>query len=221
MRSWILLASALLVACFLAPAAGAEPAAAQGWEPVSEADGVRVWSRPVGDSAVLGFRGEATLEVPIGRLVGVLLDTRRSSDWVDRLVEARRLRELENGASVLYNRYALSWPLRDRDYVLKRVLVIDPEARVVTATYRSVEDPTQPEQDCCIRAVTDPTLWRFSQLRPGRTRVEVEVSTDPKGSIPLWLANAVQRGWPRNSILRLAARAGEPDAAVHPLLAQW
>jgi len=211
------LCGVVLLALALASAA---PAADE-WELVGDADGVRVWRRQVSDSPVLAFRGAAEVPVPIGRLVGLLADSTRSTEWVDLLAESRRLRESGAFESVLYNRYDLSWPVQDRDYVLQRVLSFDPDARVVTAAYRSIEDSAAPLQDCCVRAETDPTSWRFTQLGPSRTRVEVEVFTDPKGSIPAWLVNVVQSDWPRNSIRRLAERAAAPDVEPHPALSDW
>lgn len=191
------------------------------WELVDDADGVRVWRREVSDSSVLAFRGAGEVEVSIARLVSVLVDSSRSTEWVDLLAESRRLRQDGALESILYNRYDLAWPVQDRDYVLHRQLAIEPHARRVTATYRSVDDPAWPPRACCIRAETDPTFWRFTQLGPSRTFVEVEVFTDPKGSIPAWLVNVIQRGWPRNSIHRLAERASDPDVTPYPALADW
>ena len=213
-------AAVLAITLLVALAAGATPEE-DGWQLIDDEDGVRVWRKPVPDSRVLAFRGAATVEVPIARLIGVLLDVDQSTHWVDLLIESRRLREPGEGQSVLYNRYDLSWPLQDRDYVLKRVLRIDPDARVVTATYSSVEDSAQPEQACCVRAATRSTSWRFRSEGPALTHVEVEVFTDPKGSIPTWLVNVVQRDWPRNSIRKLTARASGPDASPYPPLADW
>lgn len=202
-------------------AVGGSTAAGDDWELVDDADGVRVWRRELSDSPVLAFRGSGEVPVPIGRLVGLLADSSRSTEWVDLLAESRRLRESDALESVLYNRYDLTWPVQDRDYVLRRVLSIDPQARVVTAAYRSTEDSAAPIQDCCVRAETNPTSWRFTRLGPSRTRVEVEVFTDPKGSIPAWLVNLIQSDWPRNSIRRLAERAAAPDVEPHPALADW
>jgi len=105
--------------------------------------------------------------------------------------------------------------------VLHRRIEIDRGHQVVTATYRSIEDPARPEQECCVRAQANRTFWRFTRLAPERTRVEVEVLTDPRGSLPSWAVNLIQRSWPRNSILHLAARAAQPDTRPYPPLTGW
>lgn len=205
----------------LALAGAAAPAADDDWIPLETADGVRVWHKAVPGSEVLAFRGAATVDVPLARLVGVLARAGGGEDWVDRLAESRVLREIGEGRVLLYHRYDLTWPVQDRDYVLERALELDPTRKVVTATARSVEDPAVPPLECCVRALTDPTVWRFTQLAPGRTAVEVEVFTDPRGSLPPWLVNAFQRQWPKNSILNLTARARRPDAPAYPPVAGW
>ena len=204
------------------PAGGREEALAEaGWEPVDEAQGVRVWRKEVPGSPVVAFRGEATLDVPVARLIGVMMDASRGPRWVELLAESTWLREPSETEAIIYNRYDSPWPLQDRDYVLHRVLEIDRASRVVTSTYRSVEDPAMPEQACCIRGVSERTEWRFTHLGEERTRVEVEVLTDPRGSVPLALVELFQRSWPRNSILMLAAEARSEDVTPYPALTSW
>ena len=68
-----------------------------------------------------------------------------------------------------------------------------------------------PESDCCVRAIAHKTYWRFTKVNEGQTLVEVEAYTDPMGHLPAWLVNAIQKNWPRNSILSVAERASKPD----------
>ena len=198
----------------------ATPAAAEDWETVSDKDGVAVSRMEMPDSDLLAFRGIGTVEVPLARLVGVLLDTKVGPDWVDLLLKSAHVRG-DQSSAVIYNHYDLSWPVSDRDYVLTRELTIDSVGKVVTASYVSVEDPARPVSDCCVRAVAYRTFWRFTSHDSDKTEVEVEVFTDPKGALPAWLVNMIQKGWPRNSILGLAARAGKDDVVPLSEAADW
>jgi hypothetical protein len=211
---------ALALAGLLA-AAGLARSVDDDWTLTDDVDGIRVWRKAVPGSEVLAFRGAATVDVPLARLVGVLVLGDDAPAWVDRLAEASVLREMPDGRAIVYNRYDLRWPVQDRDYVLERSLALRSDDRVVTATFRSVEEPSAPARDCCVRAVSDPTQWRFRWLGPAQTLVEVEVFTDPKGSLPAWLVNAFQRDWPRNSIRNLVARARRADAPLYPPAAAW
>lgn len=194
----------------------ATPALAGGWASIDNTDGIETFKKEIEGSNMMAFRGEAETDVPLSSMVSVLLDPAKGTEWVDMLVGSEAVRRDGPHQILLYNHYDLSWPISDRDYVMNRVANFDPANKVVTVTYSSVVDPLKPEQDCCVRATAHRTYWRFTTLESGRTRVEVEVHTDPKGMLPAWVVNMVQKGWPRNSISGLTARATRADVKPHP-----
>ena len=202
-----LLAATLLVAT---------AAQAAGWASIDSTDGIETFKKEVDGSNMMAFRGQAETDVPVSKLVSVLLDANKGTEWVDMLVDSQTVRRDGPHQVLLYNHYDLSWPISDRDYVMNRVATFDPDKKVVTVTYSSVVDPLKPEQDCCVRATAHRTYWRLSTLENGRSRVEVEVHTDPKGMLPAWVVNMVQKGWPRNSISGLTQRAIKADVEPHP-----
>jgi len=206
-----------IAALLLAPL----PGAAAEWELIDDLEGVRVWSREIADSPLVAFRGEGVVDVHVARLIGVMVDPARAPSWVQLLTESTWLRQIADNEVILYTRYDSPWPLQDRDYVLHRRIEVDPEARTVTSRLRSIEDPAMPVQECCIRGIAERTEWRFTDLGGGRTRVQVEVVTDPRGSIPSSLVRLFQSSWPRRSILSLAAEARQGDVRPWPPLAGW
>jgi hypothetical protein len=195
-------------------------AMAEDWVVIDQKDGVTTSQKTVEGSSMLAFRGEAEVAVHASRLLGLLVDTSKGASWVDLLIESA---PLQTGAteSVIYNRYDLSWPISDRDYVMRRVVQVDAASRSVTTTYNSVEHAQKPPADCCVRALAHRTYWRFTALPGGRTRVEVEVHTDPKGMLPAWLVNMIQRDWPSNSIQGLARRAAQADVTPFAEISAW
>jgi hypothetical protein len=214
--AWVPAAVAVaLLACLPAAAAAAD------WELIDDVEGVQVWAREVPGSPLVAFRGEGSVDVPVARLLGVMVDPARGPRWVQLLTESTWLRVLAENEVVLYTRYDSPWPLQDRDYVLHRVIEVDPLSRTVTSTLRSIEDPAMPAQECCIRGFAEHTVWRFTDLGLGRTRVQVEVATDPRGSVPDALVRLFQRSWPRRSILSLAQEARSPDVVPWPPVANW
>jgi hypothetical protein len=210
----LLLAAALLLTTS-ALAGGA------GWASIDNSDGIETFRKEVEGSNMMAFRGEGETDVHISLLASVLLDPSKGTEWVDMLVGSELVRRDGPNHILLYNHYDLSWPISDRDYVMDRVARFDPEAKVVTVTYSSVVDPLKPEQDCCVRATAHRTFWRFTTLPSGRTKVEVEVHTDPQGMLPAWVVNMVQKGWPKNSISGLTARSIKPDVVPHPQAVGW
>lgn len=197
------------------------PAMAGDWEVIDDSDGIVSSRKEVEGSSMLAFRGETDTDVSPGRLLTVLTRAGLGPEWVDMQIEAREVATISETETVLYQVYDLSWPLSDRDYLMMREVAVDEAARVVTVTYNSVERPDVPPSDCCVRAQTFRTYWKLTARPDGGTHLEVEVHTDPKGSLPAWLVNIVQKGWPKNSITGLTTRAAKPDIGEHPWVAGW
>ena len=208
----------LLIACLLtlSPAAFAEE-----WQPIYVKDGIAVAKKVLPDSNLMPFRGEGVVDVHISKLVGVIKTAGLGPDWVDLQVESKELHRDSDEAAIIYNKYDLSWPVSDRDYLMQQRTTYDAEAKVVTVTYESIEDPRWPADDCCVRAVAVRTFWKFIHVNATQTKIEVEVYTDPKGSLPAWLVNMIQRGWPYNSITGIGARAQKDDVTAHPRCIDW
>ena len=196
-------------------------AQAQDWKPIYEKDGIAVAKKVLPDSNLMPFRGEGVVDVHIGRLVKVIKTSGLGPEWVDLQVESKELVRDSDESAILYNKYDLSWPVSDRDYVMRQKTTYDADAKVVTVTYESIEDDRFPADDCCVRAVAVRTYWKFTYVSPTQTRIEVEVYTDPKGALPAWLVNMIQRGWPYNSIIGISERATKDDITKHPRCTDW
>ena len=69
--------------------------------------------------------------------------------------------------------------------------------------------------DCCVRAEVKGTYYNFTALSAKRTKLEVEVHTDPKGLLPNWLVNLIQKKWPSKTLSGLIRHARKGNAS-HP-----
>ncbi|MFT7517877.1 MAG: hypothetical protein ACI9MC_000001, partial [Kiritimatiellia bacterium] len=193
----------LLVGLLLSPLS----ALAAEWEEIENENGIVTWRKSVEGSRMMAFRGEGEFDVPVGRIAGLMNDAEKGSSWVDMLIDVQVLEKTSPTETVLYQHYDLSWPISDRDYVMRRTMEADDGAKVVTVRFASLERSDKPAEDCCVRATAHGTFWRFTQIESGRTKIEVEVHTDPMGWLPSWLVNMVQKGWPRTSIEGLVSRS--------------
>lgn len=64
-------------------------------------------------------------------------------------------------------------------------------------------------------------LFHFELVTKTQTLVVVEVTTDPKGSLPAFVVNLVQEGWPRKTIVGLGRVAGQEGVPLHPKFSSW
>ena len=183
-----------------------------GWEHVKTKVGIKVDRKTMSGSSLFAFRGEGVLDVPIGNLVTVLLDDTIAVEWVDLMLEHSIIREETPEKQLIYEWYGLPWPISDRDYVMWEVANYDAEKKEFTLDFESVDDASKPKQDCCVRAMAYRTFWRLVKVSDTQTNVEVEVFTDPKGSLPAWLINMIQEDWPWKTIAGLRSRAGKSES---------
>ena len=55
----------------------------------------------------------------------------------------------------------------------------------------------------------------------GKTKIVVEVLTDPEGALPDWAVNSIQADWPHKSITSLIIRASKGDLTPDPKAKDW
>ena len=183
---------------------------------------VDVQRQDIPESPLFAFRGEAEIDLPLGVMAAVLLNDAIGPEWVALMNLSEEVRRTGEYAKIVRQGYDLDWPVQDRDYVLLEEADFDHENKVFTLNFRSVEDPDVPVYDDYIRAEAITTYWRLSQI-PARdlVRVEVEVFTDPRGTLPPWLVNFIQRTWPRDTIAGLYRRSMQGDIPAHPETTEW
>ena len=192
-----------------------------GWEAFGTKSGVEVERKVMPGSPLFAFRGEGTFDVGIGRLVSVLKNAEITAEWVDLMTEHTVIKPVGENKNLIYESYGLPWPISDRDYLMHEQYGYDEVNKVFTISYESVEDPAKPPQDGHVRAMAFRTFWRLTMVDEDTTRIEVEVFTDPKGSLPAWLINLIQKDWPWKTIDGLVKRARNNDVTPDAATAQW
>ena len=182
--------------------------ASDDWESVGTYDGVKVWRKQVAGSDLFAFKGEITTNLHIGKIIATFLDREQRKHWVDRFADQKMLEKPSPMLETYWIHFALPFPITDRDYVLRAEAQADANNHVFTARIKSVIDSRKGPDDCCVRAEAKNTFYRFEAI-PGteKTKLTVEVHTDPKGSLPDWLINMIQTKWPSKTLFGLITRA--------------
>lgn len=192
-----------------------------GWNLVGTTNGVEVASKKVEGKNVFAFRGEATTDVSVAKLISILTDESRSPKWVNMMVGSDVIKTYDVNTNLLHQTYDIPWPMDDRDYLFKKTIEFDSTAKKVMVHLTSVEDALMPPQAGYVRAEGEKTLWSFEVLPSGKTKIIVEVVTDPKGSMPDWLVNSVQEDWPHKTITALLSYARSSDLKPHTNCDGW
>jgi hypothetical protein len=179
------------------------PASASSWEKIDDENGIRVFRKEVAGSSVVAFRGEATVEAPIEKVLWVLGDNTHRTEWVDRLEKSVVLERKGPYESIVYQHFSLPFPASDRDYVYRGKATRD-KSGVVTLLLESVTHPKAPAT-VGVRANLIKSRYLLTPKGKDRTFVVVEIHTDPMGSLPSFLVNLVQKSWPMKTLEGLRA----------------
>ena len=207
-----------MIAFFLTALSWAVP---EGWELVSNKGGVESARKTIPNSPLFAFRGRMLTDIPLAKLSSLLLDDKKGPEWVDLMNISYNIERKDEYTKIIRQGYDLPWPISDRDYVMKQVAHFDKENKTFTLSFSSSEHPKAPIYSCCIRAQTYRTYWKLRVLDNGRTQAEVEVYTDPKGSLPAWLINLIQQDWPYNTLTGLIKRVTKGDIRPSPEAKGW
>jgi hypothetical protein len=199
--------------------------AAPAWQDVGDINGVHVWKRDEPGSGVTSFRGEMVAPVHIGKLIAVMQDRDQRKNWVDRFHSSTLIEKPGPFSEIYWIRFKLPAVISDRDYVLRADGAADDANHVFTIEIKSVNDPRKGPDDCCTRAVINRAFYKFTALKAvngvPQTKIEVEVNTDPKGLLPNWLVNMIQKEWPSKTLNNLVRYTKSSNAQPLPQLASW
>ncbi len=218
------LATTLLTMFALTSLAYADTPSAPKWEMFDEEDGIRMFRREVPGSSIVALRGEGFVAAPITRVASVLIDRKRSVEWIDRLVKTKVLRQLSETESINWNHIKTPTPLKDRDFVFKSVLTTNPAQKQVLFSYYSVTEKLAPATDDYVRGsfksgkfeLTMATRTNKDGTKTKGTIVVAEVVVDPAGSVPTFIVNMVQKSWPHKTLTSLRKQVAKPDIKDDP-----
>ena len=166
------------------------------------------------------YRGTTTMPISIERIAYVLDDTESKKEWVSRLKEETRLEENSSSyRSIAYQHYNLSWPVSDRDYVIesKWSVMKDKKLPTVILSIKSIVHDTVPEIEGRVRGQLYRLVYKLEKLESNQTRVTVEIMVNPKGLLPNFMINLIQKDWPITTLRQLNAQALK-GSAIHEKL---
>ena len=166
------------------------------------------------------YRGTTTMPISIERIAYVLDDTESKKEWVSRLKEETRLEENPSSyRSIAYQHYNLSWPVSDRDYVIESKWTVMKDMKLPTAilSIKSTIRDDVPEIEGRVRGQLDRLVYKLEKLQSNQTRVTVEIMVNPKGLLPNFMINLIQKEWPITTLRQLNAQALK-GSAIHEKL---
>ncbi|MEA3404278.1 MAG: START domain-containing protein [Pseudomonadota bacterium] len=176
------------------------------WEeqPIEDGSPVTVWTQAVSDSDFKAFKGEVIINAPLDRVLKVIRDTKNVPKWYYNSMHAEQLQRISKDQSLNYSVTSAPWPVSDRDSVILATVTRHTNGNVTIKMKARPDD--YPLQENLIRIPKLDGSWSLEKLDAQTTKVSLQVTTEPGGSIPSWLANAMVIDMPFYSLSNLKER---------------
>lgn len=166
------------------------------WQKILEQDGVEIYLAEVPDSKFKAFRSKGIVKGNIEKYLALFREVGEMKKWSPKIIEKTVIKEVSDIEAITYQVDDIPWPAQDRDLILNNKLFLDKEEKTLKVLLHSVEDPAYPPKDAYIRARVN---WAVFSIRPqtkDTTHIDFMIHADPKGEIPAWIVNQIQRKWP-------------------------
>jgi hypothetical protein len=194
------------------------------WNQCSDDNGLTTYWANVEGSQVIAFRGEGIVNAPIEKVASIIIDTTRGAEWINSLVLSKVVRNISDTEFIEYDHVGIPFPfdqvISDRDFVSDVNIKYDAKTGWMTVSYKPTTDPDAPTLKKYTRGIIDCEFKLVRMSFPNQTYVEARVFTDPKGSIPKWLVNFFQQGWPQDTFEGLRNQAKKTDINTLPVVAE-
>ncbi|NOX84478.1 MAG: START domain-containing protein [Chlorobi bacterium] len=173
-----------------------------GWKLAKVKDGIKVYTRIPEGVRLKEYKAETIVEATPERVLEVLTDADRYSEWMSGIKETKRLKKEGDSAFYIYALLSLPWPFDDRDEVSRSVVMKDTIPGGYFMPIRLVSGLV-PEKKGIVRMTNGKGYWLIEPLPDGKTRIIHQFIGDPGGNIPAWIVNIFLVDSPYKSFLGL------------------
>ena len=186
-------------------------AGASAWEQIKHKDGVKVWQKKIEGSPYVAFRGQIVIGASIKKVMAVLNDQDRKTEWMKQCVANYVIEYKKLGKLIIYNRTGSNFPLvADRDVVVETNLTFNRESGTIDITAKPTNHPQGKPVEGVVRMKNLQLHWGLKYIDATKTQVTYEVQTDPGGWIPAWVVNLVAEGIPFHTLKGLELQTKKP-----------
>jgi hypothetical protein len=213
-------ALACLVLATIWPSAGALGQVDNGWRTIQQERGITVSARDEAGSDMLSFRGQGKVKGLVLHVLAILLDDAHSPEWAKNADESKLLRTIDAYTQIVYSRSDQTWPVRDRDLVMKRTIeVLKPaEAFRVRLVCIAGEKPALPS---VVRIQRCDTSFVLRQLDDTTTFVDYRVRVDPGAGNPQWLVRMATKSNPFETLIGLRQQVAKTKRKYEAVMREW
>jgi len=168
----------------------------ENWAFVGEEEGIKTYRAKIENSNLYAFQGMGIVNASAPSIMTVLRNVEQSSKWSPMLDEKITLEEESDLLAYTYQHHNLPWPVNNRYLILKNKLWLSKKNKALIVIMHSANHDYKKAEG--IRMHMGFGLVLLRPVDSNRSYMEVKIHLDPKGYIPDWLVNIIQKQWPRD-----------------------
>ncbi|MBL4752509.1 MAG: START domain-containing protein [Flavobacteriales bacterium] len=172
------------------------------WKLKKEANGIQVFTREAENSSFSELRMKGTFETSMSAMIALFKDIPNYTSWVYSCTVSESVKKSTDGEDYYYSITSAPWPVSDRDVVVHSKVTQDSSTWIVTSTSENI-DSLIPEKDGFERVPLLQSAWTLIPLEDGKVDITYDLSVDPGGLVPAWLANLTLTIGPYNTMVAI------------------
>ncbi len=173
----------ILVASFKVPQQGQ----IDGWVYERDKKGIKIFTRKSKWGKLRDCRATMTVAITPEQMLKVLTDFDSYKSWMPRCRKSSVVARMGDNEFIVHMVFNGTWPVKDRDCVVRVKYEKDPHTGIITITETSEPKYIREESDI-VRIQQLVSVWKLAP-KNGGTEVTNEYSSNPGGNIPDWLVN--------------------------------
>jgi hypothetical protein len=159
------------------------------WQLRKDENGIKVFTKDVAGYSLKAGKAITIFDAPLESCVSVLKDVPHLVDLFPNCSEAKPLGVTGDTLQRHYLRFKAPWPVTDRDAAMQYSYKYNAKSRSVRVMATGIPN-SYPRQESAIRLTKGYSIWTFTAIGDGKTRLDYEFQSDPGGAVPAWLANS-------------------------------
>jgi len=160
------------------------------WKLEKDDGDIKVYVIAVENTDIIKAKSVATLNASLEEIKKILDDIEHRHEWVPFLKKSSLLRQNSENNKIEYSVFSAPWPASDRDFVYSLEQTTNTSNQQVYEMY-SVKISSMPEN---------------TAVNSNVTRIELIYHADPKGWLPNWIINIIQKVLPYKILKNLRDR---------------
>ena len=178
------------------------------WQLVKNKQDITVYTKAVAGSDILKVKTQVIINAEINKIRKILDDAPHRKNWIPYLKSSSIAYSFSNTEKLEHSHFSAPWPASDRDFVYRIQLIHQDESKLIYYM-KSEDNPLLPVQDDMIRADLIESSYTLTALNKQQTQVELVFHADPKGWLPVWIINIIQKTLPYMILRNLREQALE------------